>query len=104
MEFSESFDAILNWKGPQSSALEQPSEFTPLRKIDENFQEEEDILTQWRRERNKEKIKNTSNVYQPAKSTHSLASSRLGPLVSLVVEIRVQWLISKKSIFIDINL
>lgn len=76
MEFSESFDAILNWKGPQSSALEQPSEFTPLRKIDENFQEEEDILTQWRRERNKEKIKNTSNSYQPTKSTHSLASSR----------------------------
>ena len=76
MEFSESFDAILNWKGPQSSALEQPSEFTPLRKIDENFQEEEDILTQWRRERNKEKIKNTCNVNEPPKSTHSLASSR----------------------------
>ena len=53
MEFSESFDAILNWKGPQSSALEQTPDFTPLRKIDENFQEEEDILTQWRRERNR---------------------------------------------------
>ena len=76
MEFSESFDAILNWKGPQCSALEQTSEFTPLRKIDENFQEEEDILTQWRRERNKEKIKNTPNIYQSVKSNHSLSSSR----------------------------
>ena len=76
MEFSESFDAILNWKGPQSSALEQTPEFPPLRKIDENFQEDEDILTQWRRERNKEKIKNTCNLYEPPKNTHSLASSR----------------------------